>query len=59
MHFLVVIMPTDTNNDFTGGKIMKRKRMSRPKSRSDFRRKAGVHPKNNPHRVIMRGGIRL
>lgn len=38
---------------------MKRQKMSKNKSRSDFRRKSGVHPKNNPHRVIMRGGIRL
>lgn len=38
---------------------MKRKRMSRRSSRSDFRRKSGIHPKNNPHRVVMRGGIRL
>jgi hypothetical protein len=37
---------------------MKRKRMSRSRSKRDFRRKTGVHPKNdrlNP----MRGGIRL
>lgn len=38
---------------------MKRKRMSRPASRRDFRSKSGVHPKNNPHRVVNRGGIRL
>lgn len=36
----------------------KRRKMSRGKSRRDFTRKAGVHPRNmqtNP----MRGGIRL
>lgn len=38
---------------------MKRKRMSRRSSKSDFRRKSGIHPKNNPHKVVMRGGIRL
>lgn len=36
-----------------------RKRMSKGKSRRDFRRKSGVHPKNNPHATIKRGGIRL
>lgn len=36
---------------------MMRKRMSRSKSRRDFRRKSGVHPRNfSP--MPMRGGIR-
>lgn len=38
---------------------MKRKRMSYKKSKRDFRRKSGVHPKNIAHGVIMRGGIRF
>lgn len=38
---------------------MKRRSMTRSQSKRDFRLKSGVHPKNNPHRVIMRGGIRL
>nr|QJB20849.1 MAG: hypothetical protein [Microvirus sp.] len=38
---------------------MKRKKMSRRQSKRDFRQKSGVHPKNNPHAKIMRGGIRL
>jgi len=41
---------------------MKRKRMSRGKSRKDFRRKAdSVHPKNalQGGGLSMRGGIRL
>lgn len=36
----------------------KRERMSRGGSRRDFRRKSGVHPKNN-RAAPMRGGIRL
>ena len=38
---------------------MKRRKMSRSASKRDFRSKSGVHPKNNPHKVVMRGGIRL
>lgn len=38
---------------------MKRRKMTRTQSRKDFRRKSGVHPKNNPHAKVMRGGIRL
>jgi len=39
---------------------MKRMRMSRRKSRRDFRRKAAnVHPKNFSGGSVMRGGIRL
>lgn len=38
---------------------MKRRKMTKAGSKRDFRSKSGVHPKNNPHRVIMRGGIRL
>lgn len=38
---------------------MKRKKMSRVASKRDFRRKSGTHPKNSPHRNVMRGGIRL
>lgn len=38
---------------------MQRRKLSAGKSRKDFRRKSGVHPKNNPHAKIMRGGIRL
>lgn len=38
---------------------MKRRKMTKAGSKRDFRSKTGVHPKNNPHRVIMRGGIRL
>jgi len=37
---------------------MKRSKMSGPKSRSDFRKKSGIHPKN-VRSVSMRGGIRL
>jgi len=37
---------------------MRRSRMSRGGSRRDFRRKAGVHPRNM-RGVPMRGGIRL
>jgi len=41
---------------------MKRKRMSWKKSRRDFARKSGVHPKNSlpgSGGYVMRGGIRL
>lgn len=41
---------------------MKRRRMSRGRSKKLFRRTAGnerVHPKNGLHDVVMRGGIRL
>lgn len=37
---------------------MRRSKMGRGRSRSDFRRKAGVHPRNM-RGVPMRGGIRL
>lgn len=37
---------------------MKRSRMSRGKSKRDFRVKSGVHPRNN-RGGISRGGIRL
>lgn len=37
---------------------MKRKRMKRSKSRKQFTRNAGAHPKNNRGNP-MRGGIRL
>lgn len=37
---------------------MRRKRMSRGKSRRNFRRSSGVHQKNKMS-PIMRGGIRL
>lgn len=37
---------------------MRRSRMSRRKSKSDFRRKAGTHSKNF-RGLPMRGGIRL
>jgi len=37
---------------------VKRNRMSRGKSRRDFRSKSGVHPKNT-RATPMRGGIRL
>lgn len=36
---------------------MKRKHMSNGKSRKDFSRKSGIHPRNNAN--PMRGGIRL
>lgn len=38
---------------------MKRKKMTNQKSRKDFKQKSGVHPKNNPHAKVMRGGIRM
>lgn len=39
---------------------MKRRPMSKHKSKSDFRHKASkVHKKNMPKRIPMRGGIRL
>ncbi|WNK13520.1 MAG: hypothetical protein [Microvirus sp.] len=38
---------------------MKRQKMSRPKSRSDFKRKAGSHPKNTRTPPVQRGGYRL
>lgn len=38
---------------------MKRMKMSRSKSRRDFKRKAGVHPKNRMTVAVQRGGIRL
>ncbi len=37
---------------------MKRRKMTKKKSKRDFRRKSGVHPKNNRTNP-MRGGIRL
>ena len=37
----------------------KRQSMSRPKSRRDFKRKSGSHPKNIQTPPVMRGGIRL
>lgn len=38
----------------------KRQKMNYKKSRRDFSRKAGVHPKNDVSaRFVMRGGIRL
>jgi hypothetical protein len=39
--------------------MRKRKRLSRQKSRRDFRKKSGIHPRNNPHGSVMRGGIRM
>lgn len=36
-----------------------RKKFSRGKSRRDFSRKSGVHPKNMMFAAPMRGGIRL
>ena len=39
--------------------MAKRKRMAKGESRRDFRRKAGVHPKNTPSMPVMRGGYRL
>lgn len=38
---------------------MKRRKMTRVASKRDFRRKSGIHPKNNLGRPVMRGGIRL
>lgn len=38
---------------------MRRSRMSRRSSRRQFRRGAGVHPKNDWTHYNMRGGIRL
>lgn len=38
--------------------MAKRKRMSRSKSRNDFKRKSGSHPRNGTF-AAMRGGIRL
>ena len=38
---------------------MKRRKMTRQHSKRDFKRKSGVHPKNNPLAKTMRGGIRL
>lgn len=38
--------------------MKKRRRMSRRKSKKDFRRKTGVHPLNS-RLSPMRGGIRL
>lgn len=41
---------------------MKRRKMSRSKSRRDFSRKSGMHPKNamgSGGGFVMRGGIRL
>ena len=38
--------------------MKKRSRLPKSKSRSDFRRKSGVHPKNT-RSPVMRGGIRL
>lgn len=35
-----------------------RKKMSKRASKKNFRKKSGVHKKNNP-RYVMRGGIRL
>lgn len=39
--------------------MAKRKRMSRGKSRRDFSRKSGAHPRNMMMGAPMRGGIRL
>lgn len=40
--------------------MRKRSKMPRGKSRSDFKRKSGVHPKNlGMGTSVMRGGIRL
>lgn len=36
-----------------------RKRMTKSKSKRDFRKKSGIHPKNKMQKPIMRGGIRL
>lgn len=38
--------------------MARRSHMSRRKSRKDFRRKSFVHPKNNYHPMVSRGGIR-
>lgn len=38
---------------------MKRQRMSKRKSRKDFRKKTGVHKLNRMNPKAMRGGIRL
>lgn len=39
---------------------MKRHKIPRGKSKRNFTKNAmKVHGKNNPHRVVMRGGIRL
>nr|QJB19403.1 MAG: hypothetical protein [Microvirus sp.]QJB19657.1 MAG: hypothetical protein [Microvirus sp.] len=37
--------------------MAKRKQMKKSHSKSDFKKKSGVHPKNNTK--IMRGGIRF
>lgn len=37
----------------------KRKRMSRRRSKRDFRQKSGTHPRNRSAGSVMRGGIRL
>lgn len=39
--------------------MKRRMPMGRGKSRSDFRRKSGVHPKNIQTAAIPRGGYRL
>lgn len=40
--------------------MAKRKKMSFKKSRADFSRKSGTHPKNDAAiAYVMRGGIRL
>lgn len=39
--------------------MAKRGKMRRSESRRDFRRKAGVHPKNSHGMPVMRGGYRL
>lgn len=38
---------------------MKRKKMTKKHSKSDFKKKSGVHPANNPHARVMRGGTRF
>lgn len=39
--------------------MRKRMKMKTSKSRRDFTRKSGVHPRNIPRGLPMRGGIRL
>lgn len=38
---------------------MKRYKMNKQKSKRDFTRKSGIHPKNGQLSISMRGGIRL
>lgn len=39
--------------------MRRRKKMSRGKSKRDFRQKSGIHPRNMSSAMPMRGGIRM